>query len=69
MKGNKVMPKFKFVETEEIRKVVIFEAKSYEEAIDLMESARSIDDLPNVENLLEDGDTDWSEPEEFSEVA
>lgn len=63
------MPKFKFVETEEIRKVVIFEAKSYEEAIDLMESARSIDDLPNVENLLEDGDTDWSEPEEFSEVA
>jgi len=63
------MPKFKFVETEEIRKVVFFEAKSYEEAIDLMGSVMSIDDLPNVESFLENGDTDWSEPEEFSEVA
>ncbi len=62
------MPKFQFIETEEIQKVVIFEAVDEQEAIDLMESVMSVEDLPNVETFYKNGTTDWSVVSEVREA-
>ena len=62
------MPKFQFIETEEIQKVVIFEAVDEQEAVDLMESVMSAEDLPNVETFYKNGTTDWSVVSEVREA-
>jgi hypothetical protein len=59
MRESKEMPKFKFIETEEIERVIVFEAKDEIEAVDLMEDIMSVEDLPNVEIFHKSGTTHW----------
>ena len=67
MRGNKEMPKFKFVETEEIERVIVFEAEDEIDAVDIMEAVMSVEDLPNVEIFHKSGTTNWGSATEMRE--
>jgi hypothetical protein len=61
------MPRYRFTEYETNKRIVTFTADNLEHAIELMEEAISIEDLPEVEDFWKNGDTDWEDPEEVNE--
>ena len=57
------MPKFQFVQWEEIKSVVVFDADDVDHAEELMQDAMDWSDLPNAEIFHKNGSTNWESPE------
>jgi hypothetical protein len=59
------MPKYTVRVHEESTYIVQFEADSLEQAMELVDNAMDVDDLPDSEKFWKNGQTNWDTPTEI----
>ena len=61
------MPKYQFVQWEEIKAIITFDADDLDHAKELVMDTMDWNELPNAEIFWKSGSTDWEDVEELNE--